>query len=282
MCIALIGLHPYDVHVQLALGILKSLYNYNKETDEKARRFKIRIGINQNTDILVRDINGRTNVAGAGINDASRVMGRADGNQILVSRSVFDELQPSEKYLRSFRPLIAIVKHSKQLEVYQYVAPGHSGLNTEMPSAWVKRLSPVVAYYLAHAVQNRAFLLNHQEQGDVAVTIGLLWLLAVDSLERRFSTETKPYVELAPKDILGRIFGLNVTFSQRFFSIGRSDATLAGLLVALDRLVVEVLSEYEEYFEPGKQPPHFIFINELGRNKLKNEWPDIWSEFNLS
>src|SRR2546423_5698236 len=78
MCIALIGLHQYDVHVRFALSILKSLHNYNEATAERARRFQIRIGINQNTDILVQDINNRTNIAGAGINDASRVMGQAD------------------------------------------------------------------------------------------------------------------------------------------------------------------------------------------------------------
>lgn len=93
MCIALIGRHPaYDVHLQLALSILKSLHTHNRETPERARRFLVRVGINQNTDILVHDANGRLNVAGAGINDASRVMGSADGNQILVGRAVFDEL----------------------------------------------------------------------------------------------------------------------------------------------------------------------------------------------
>jgi hypothetical protein len=52
MCVALIGRHPsYDVHLRLALGILKSLHDYNWETPVRARRFSVRIGINQNTDI---------------------------------------------------------------------------------------------------------------------------------------------------------------------------------------------------------------------------------------
>jgi class 3 adenylate cyclase len=281
MCIALIGLHQYDVHVRFALSILKSLHNYNAATAKRARQFQIRIGINQNTDILVQDINNRTNIAGAGINDASRVMGQADGNQILVSRAVFDELQPTEKYLRSFRRLIAVVKHNRQLEVYQYVSQAHEGLNTDVPSAWVIRMPPVVAYYLAHAIQNRDFLLKHQNQGDVVVAIALLWLLANDSYGRSSSTETNPHVELAPKDLLSRIFGLNMSFSQRFFSFSRTDGNVAGVLIAMLQLVLEVLGQYQNYFEPGKFPPNFIFVNQLGKGKLIEEWPGIWAEFNL-
>jgi hypothetical protein len=47
MCVALIGRHQsYDVHLQVALGILKSLHAHNLETPETARRFLVRIGIN--------------------------------------------------------------------------------------------------------------------------------------------------------------------------------------------------------------------------------------------
>jgi hypothetical protein len=119
-------------------------------------------------------------------------MGGADGNQILVSRAVFDELQPTEKYARSFKQLIAVVKHNRRLEVYQYVAQGHPGLNTNIPSAWVRRMTPVIAYYLAHAIQNRDFLIKHQNSGETVVAIALLWLLAVDSYRRSASTEVNP------------------------------------------------------------------------------------------
>lgn len=282
MCIALIGRHPaYDVHLQLALSILTSLHTLNRETPERARRFRVRIGINQNTDVLVHDVNGRLNVAGAGVNDASRVMGRADGNQILVSRAVFDELEPTEKYARSFRPLIAVVKHNRRLEVYQYVAQGCPGLNTNVPSAWVRRMPLVVAYYLAHAIQNRDFLIKHQNQSDTVVAIVLLWLLARDSYGRSSSTETNPHVDLAPKDLLGRMFGLNTSFPQRFFGLLQAGGNAAGMLVALLQFVMEVLEPYRYYFEAGKFPPNLIFVSPLGKIKLKEEYPAVWTEFNL-
>jgi len=96
MCISLLSQDlPYDTHIQIALSTLKSISEHNEATENETRRFQVRIGINQNTDILVTDINGRKNVAGAGINMASRVMDKADGGQILVSQAVHHELQPS-------------------------------------------------------------------------------------------------------------------------------------------------------------------------------------------
>lgn len=59
------------------------------------------MGINTNADNLVTDINGARNLAGAGINIAQRVMDSADGNQILVSHSVYDTLRDREKRTRT-------------------------------------------------------------------------------------------------------------------------------------------------------------------------------------
>jgi hypothetical protein len=208
-------------------------------------------------------------------------MGRADGNQILVSRAVFDELQPTEKYARSFRHLIAVVKHNRRLEVYQYIAQGHAGLNTNLPSAWVRCMPPVVAYYFAHAIQNKDFLIKHQNQSETVVAIALLWLLATDSYGRRSSTEVNPHVELVPKDLLSSLFGLNMSFSQRFFGLLRGDGNVAGLLIALVQFVMGVLGQYPHHFEAGKSPPNMIFVSTLGKIKLKEEYPGVWAEFNL-
>jgi hypothetical protein len=106
MCISLLSQElPFDSHIKIALNILESIYEYNKATENETRQYQVRIGINQNTDILVTDINGRKNVAGAGINMASRVMDKADGGQILVSQAVHHELQPSEIYMDKFKKI---------------------------------------------------------------------------------------------------------------------------------------------------------------------------------
>ena len=57
MCIALPfnPTLPYDIHIQIALNILELLDLYNKSTTDVARQFQIKIGLNQNTDILFTD-----------------------------------------------------------------------------------------------------------------------------------------------------------------------------------------------------------------------------------
>ncbi len=150
MCIVLVALppsgespqeefvEPFDLHLRLARYILTLLAVHNERVQkENPRAFQIRIGINQaNTDILYTDINGRWNMAGAGINRAQRVMSMADGNQMLVSRSVHDDLQPRRDYAHAFAgPYHAEVKHGEILELYQYRKEGATGLNNDPPSA---------------------------------------------------------------------------------------------------------------------------------------------------
>lgn len=64
VCVGLVGSDlAYDVQMRVALDVLLSLYETNQTTQNETRRFQVRIGINQNTDILITDINGRLNVA---------------------------------------------------------------------------------------------------------------------------------------------------------------------------------------------------------------------------
>lgn len=281
MCIAFIGQDlPYDINMQVALSILASLDSHNQTIEKESRQFQVRIGINQNPDILVTDINGRINIAGAGINDASRIMDKADGNQILVGRAVFDALNPSENYAGSFLHFTATVKHNRTIEVYQYVK-AHVGLNIDVPSAWRIQLTPVVGYYFAYAIQNRKILLNNRIDGDWIIAIVLLWLFATDSYRQHFSTEVSPHKSLVPKEYISRIFGAGMTFAQAFAYCKRNKNNEgdAGVFVELANFVIGVVEGYQDYFEPGRFPLNFV--NELGIEKLKQEWPDIWTEFNL-
>ena len=54
---------------------------------------QVRMGINSGPVSEVTDVNGRTNVAGAGINMAQRVMDCGDAGQILVSKRGEDDLE---------------------------------------------------------------------------------------------------------------------------------------------------------------------------------------------
>jgi len=137
MCIALLNIEsPFDIHLLVALGIVRRIHRHSEKTQDDMRKFQIRIGLKANTDNLVVDINGRRNVAGAGISFASRVMDMADGNQILVGESVFDVLRHREKYMSAFKEYKATVKHGVEISVYQFIGGGHVGLNTRPPEVF--------------------------------------------------------------------------------------------------------------------------------------------------
>ncbi len=141
MCIALRshGL-SYDIHLQLATMLLAMLTERNGSIIDEPHRFEVRIGIHEETDITYIDINGNTNVAGAGINMTQRIMSRGDGGHILLSRRVYDTVENRERYRREeFRFFPARVKHEVPLTIYQLIREDCPGLNLELPSSELAR-----------------------------------------------------------------------------------------------------------------------------------------------
>jgi class 3 adenylate cyclase len=86
-----------------------------------AAALPLRIGINLGPVRIIKDVNGRPNVVGDGINDAQRVMGFAQPNQILVSRSYFEVLSRlSQEYSQIFSYVgLHRDKHVREHEVYE-------------------------------------------------------------------------------------------------------------------------------------------------------------------
>ncbi len=190
VCIALLGLQdPFDCHLQLALEILKSIESHNSHSEDASRQFQVRIGVNENVDNVVDDINGNRNVAGSGVNTAQRIMAQADGGQILVGEFVYEPLRAREKYMRSFRQCPASGKHGRTFNVYQYVEDQVPGLNTEIPAAFAPekhaepKLDKRTAYYLAFAEANSDFLMAKNNETECShVAVNLLFLLADDAV----------------------------------------------------------------------------------------------------
>mgnify|MGYP001565306588 CR=1 FL=1 len=112
---------------------MELLDKYNQSEKDEMRRFRIRIGINENIDNLITDINGNKNVAGAGITEAQRIMDQGDGANIIVGRPVYNHLRQREKYLNKFKPFTVNIKHNQKLEIYQYVDPDIQYVNSEAP-----------------------------------------------------------------------------------------------------------------------------------------------------
>ncbi|MBF0565444.1 MAG: adenylate/guanylate cyclase domain-containing protein [Nitrospirae bacterium] len=90
--------------------------------------FQLRIGINLGPVKVVRSFDGNLNPLGDGINNAQRVMGFAEPNQILVSRSFYEVIANlSQDYMKLFHFMgTRHDKHVKEHTVYEIVSPGQA------------------------------------------------------------------------------------------------------------------------------------------------------------
>jgi len=243
-------------------------------SEDEMRSFDVRIGINENVDNLVIDINGNKNVAGAGINNAQRIMSTADGRQLMAGQTVYEILSQREKYMNSFREYSAKIKHDLIISVYQYADKSHPGLSDSLPSMFIKpkplerRLSKLEAYYLAHSLKNREFLIQHCDNPTQsnALTI-LIWFLAKDS----FQLAEKKEHQKALRSIIG---GGKLSFEEAFKQYMSINFWL---IWEIAKLMKTQLSDIRPFLESSVDS--FYFVNDKGKQKLKTEYPDIWKEF---
>lgn len=283
MAIALIEVTGVDIHLQVALEILRMIANHNSATSDKMRRFDVRIGINENIDNVLLDINGRKNVAGAGISMAQRIMDKADANQILVGHAVYDVLRQREKYFTSFRVFSATGKHGIQFAVYQFLSKDSLGLNVDVPSAFavkkieLAKLTKLAAYYMAHAQKNRDFLLSRKtDSGRDYAAIVLLTFLAEDSE----SVSETPSHEEARTITWG---AGEETFEKQYLYYYHYITNDFWVICRLsDLLSSQYLDTYSEYFEGADFMTNFTFVKPTGIQKLLVEWPQIAKEFGLA
>lgn len=286
ICIAILNVEdPYDIHVRVALDILNELELYNEGTEDPKRKFKVRIGINANTDNLVTDINGSKNIAGAGVNVAQRVMSLADGNQLLVSQAVFDTLHVREAYMPLFRSYATKVKHGMALQVHQLISEESPGLDTSVPQALktVERIEPklslITACYFALAIKHREFFLQHR-QGLFATKVISLWMLAGDSAREieaggLASYIKKTVIDYTIHDPNNLELDTNPSFENLYDYYSKLDEGVATEFAEL--ITFGHLFKYNGYFEGYM----CWLINSRGIEKLKREWRDVWDKFSL-
>ena len=271
ICIGLLSpTSPYDIHLRIALDILARICDRNYMTEDPMRKFDIRIGVNENVDNIVTDINNNRNVAGAGINVAQRVMNFADEGQIIVGQTVFETLSQREKYMKSFRPFQALAKHGEVLRVYQFIGDGHRGVNVKIPSAFVpkerreERLTLYEAYYFANAIRHRDFFVTKASfGGDLYTGVVLLHFLAEDCEDLSESSDIRPHHPKA--------FGKGkATVEQQFAYYTSVDYWMR---CEWAHVVGRRLSHLETYFErtPGYLVP--IFVNDQGRKSSRMSIP---------
>ncbi len=109
--IALIFYHSPEDPVECALEISRSI-------KEQHSNLRLRMGVNSGPVSGMVDLNGRANVAGAGINMAQRVMDCGDAGHILLSKRVAEDLQQ----FKHWRPHLYHIgeceaKHGEKIEI---------------------------------------------------------------------------------------------------------------------------------------------------------------------
>jgi TolB-like protein/class 3 adenylate cyclase/Tfp pilus assembly protein PilF len=112
---ALVFYNRLEAPVECALQISQALKEYPE--------LRLRMGVHSGPVSGVIDVNGRPNVAGAGINVARRVMDCGDAGHILLSKHVAEDLEEYEKWRPFLHDLGSCeVKHGVRLSVVNLYA----------------------------------------------------------------------------------------------------------------------------------------------------------------
>jgi class 3 adenylate cyclase len=276
---ALIDVPGVDTHLLLALHVLRMVAEHNSTISDPPRRFEVRVGINENIDNLLEDVNGRRNVAGAGISMAQRIMDKADGGQILVGSPVFDTLRQRERYMSSFRAFTARGKHGITFPVYQFVSK-EPGLNVSIPSVFVvkkrepEKLTKYAAYYFGHAIANRDFLLSRKSDPTRDYTAAiLLSFLAEDSVE---ASDTPAHEEATTHTWRSGL----ATFEEQYQHYYDLEFWILARFSKL--LQAGELSSHAEHFEGAHWEKSTWLVKTSGVLKLISEWPQVASELGIT
>ena len=121
---ALVFFDSPEAPVRCAIEISRKLKEYPQ--------LKLRMGIHSGPINEVRDVNDRTNVAGAGINLARRVMDCGDAGHILLSKRVAEDLAQSRRWTSYLHDLgECAVKHGVPIFIVNYY--GDEVGNPELP-----------------------------------------------------------------------------------------------------------------------------------------------------
>src|SRR6516162_3653607 len=137
-------------------------------------QLKLRMGIHSGPINEVRDVNDQTNVAGAGINLARRVMDWGDGGHILLSKRVAEDLAHSRQWGPFLHDLGECAgKHNVPIFLVNFYGDGVG--NPALPKA-IRQAQLEQAANAAAAGAPRAFRRAYLATVAAVVTIGVIGL----------------------------------------------------------------------------------------------------------
>ena len=205
------------------------------EIDQKLKEYpqlKLRMGIHSGPIEQVRDVNDRTNVAGAGINLARRVMDCGDAGHILLSKRVAEDLAQS----RHWAPLLhdlgeCVVKHG--VPIFLVNLHGNGFGNPELPKT-IQQAQAEQAAKAAASDAPRTF-----RRVYIAVVAGIL-LIAASGLSMWLYFQQKPAASPAEEKSIAVLPFENFSSDKEngFFADGIQDDILTSLAKIKDLRVI--------------------------------------------
>ena len=256
---------PYDVDVRLALDLLARIDRSNAAQSDAQRRFLVRIGVNENIDNLVVDVNGNRNVTGLGVNQAQRIMSMGDGGNILVGQVVAERLSQRDTYQGKLRGLKFTVKHGVELRVCQLVDTTIPHLNSHEPSPAredeVELIPKFLAVYMGLLCKHNVFVRSHLAPRQAVAMVAMFSMMANDLVEP-LEKPGKGVVHRVPDDKKDDLPALLEYYQE----------IDVWVLEALTRFFVasQVEPDYRGYFE-GKEK--CLLVSDEGRRVLVRDWP---------
>lgn len=177
MCICLLVNDdaPDGRHLAFALQVHHGVRRYSAAIGRQvARRFEVRIGLNEHHDCVVKDINGNVNIAGYGINLCQRIMNVCSGSQVILGRKAYESLPAAQRRAARFRPYTFMEKHGEPVEVYQLVDSSVRGLDRAHPVELLPHPTSLPVVPLMRSSSLRSTLTaTDQKDADVTVEVPL-------------------------------------------------------------------------------------------------------------
>jgi class 3 adenylate cyclase len=136
---------------ELVYPIAHRLRDYVEQID-RDKAYELRLGINLGPVKVIKDINGKQNCLGAGINDAQRVMDFAEGNQLLISKSYFELLEKVSSFYSGEFSYFGVRhdKHEIPHELYELTSTAFDGTRLEK-----REVKKAVAFDIESQVEDR-------------------------------------------------------------------------------------------------------------------------------
>ena len=226
---ALVFFQTPEEPVQCAMEIARALRNHP--------RIRLRMGVHSGPVDQVKDVNDRSNVAGAGINIAQRVMDCGDAGHILVSKRVADDLAQDSLWQPHLHELGEIeAKHGARLGIVNLYSEEVG--NPNPPEKFESLKQKQDASITAADAKN---IFGHKR----ALSVAAILLLAVLGIgfwkfqHQRTSKLTSTSAAVPEKSIAVLPFeNLSANQENAFFTDGVQDEILAYLAKVADLKVI--------------------------------------------